>query len=132
MRAKAKTTGKPFDTAALYREFTADVTSASGTMVIHHGRVKRPGKQIPDFKDVLLEPLVEAPGAALLEIAETILKSHGLHQAMVVHRLGVIGAGDDVLWAAVSAKSRSEAFKGCEALVDAVKEERVIRLVERG
>ncbi|MFP4475851.1 MAG: molybdenum cofactor biosynthesis protein MoaE [Desulfatibacillaceae bacterium] len=131
MAAEATTVEAPFDVAALLAKFNSRETHATGTVVIHHGKVKRPGKQVPEFTDVLLEPLVPDPGAALLEVARQVELEHGLHQIMIVHRIGVTGSGDDVLWVAVSAATRGKSFAGCAAAVDLVKEEHVIRLVER-
>ena len=131
MSVKAFLSEKPFDISGLTAGFNESETHATGTIVMHHGKVKRPGKQIPDFKDVLLEAIVDDPEKLLLAIGEKALEEHGLNQALIVHRVGVIGAGDDVLFAAVSASTRVKAFAGCAAIVDAIKEEHAIRLVER-
>ena len=52
------TTKQPFDHLKLYREFLKRETDATGTVVLHHGRIKRPGKHVPEFSTVELKPLV--------------------------------------------------------------------------
>ncbi|MBI5440623.1 MAG: hypothetical protein HY900_05345 [Deltaproteobacteria bacterium] len=45
------------DVLELYQAFLDREDERSGTVVLHHGRVKRPGKQVPDFRSVELQPV---------------------------------------------------------------------------
>ena len=114
----------------LYTRFLGAETVRSGTVVLHHGRVKRPGKRIPDFSAVLLEPVARDPRGALEALCSEAEARFGLHQVLLAHRVGRLRAGETVFVAVVSAATRGRAFDGCRFLVERVKKEQVIRLVE--
>ncbi|MDF1554289.1 MAG: molybdenum cofactor biosynthesis protein MoaE [Deferrisomatales bacterium] len=126
----AHTTAAPIDHLALYKQFLDAEDDRSGTVVLHHGRVKRPGKQVPAFSQVRLSTLVDDPDAALQRLARDTQAQFGLHQVLLVHRLGTIGARDTVLLAIVSSATRDLSFDACRHLVDVVKREEFIALVE--
>ncbi|NVN90792.1 MAG: molybdenum cofactor biosynthesis protein MoaE [Desulfuromonadales bacterium] len=115
----------------LYRAFLERETDATGAVVLHHGRVKRPGKQIPDFSSVELKPLVKDVDLCLAGIAGQAEEKFKLNQVLVVHRLGMIGACDSVLLAIVSGKTRDRCFEACSWIVDEVKREEFIELIEQ-
>ena len=62
-------TDQPFDHLKLYGDFLERETDSAGTVVLHHGRVKRPGKQVPDFVDVELKALTKDTDERLTGIA---------------------------------------------------------------
>ncbi|RLB68724.1 MAG: molybdenum cofactor biosynthesis protein MoaE [Deltaproteobacteria bacterium] len=127
----AATTGQPIDAAGRYHEFLQRETESTGTIVMHHGRVKYPGKRVKAFHRVVLSPLVDDPDAALADIGRQAALSHHLHQVSIIHRLGVVGRGDDILLVVVSAATRKQAFAGCAFIVDEIKEEKIISLLEQ-
>lgn len=124
-------TREPFDHVSLYQAFLQREDDSSGTVVLHHGRVKRPGKQIANFSSVELRPLVAGPEASLAGIARLAIDKFGVHQVLIAHRLGTLAAGDSVLLAIVSATSRGPAFDACAWIVDQIKKEDIIELIER-
>ncbi|MDD2321123.1 MAG: molybdenum cofactor biosynthesis protein MoaE [Geobacteraceae bacterium] len=126
----AHATQQPFDHLKLYSEFLERETDATGTIVLHHGRVKRPGKQVPEFASVELKPLVDDVDDRLAAIARSAKEKFKLNQALIVHRLGMIGACDSVLLAIVSGKTRDISFAACSWIVDEVKKEEFIQLIE--
>lgn len=126
----AYTTDRPFDHLDLYRAFLERETDCTGTVVLHHGRVKRPGKQVPGFSSVELKPLVSDVDQRLAAIARQAKEDFELNQALIVHRLGTIGACDSVLLAIVSGKTRDRCFAACSWIVDEVKKEEFIELIE--
>jgi molybdopterin synthase catalytic subunit len=126
----AYATEQPFDHLELYRSFLERETDATGTVVLHHGRVKRPGKQVPGFSTVELKPLTSDVDARLAVIARKAEEKFKLNQALIVHRLGIIGACDSVLLAIVSGKTRDRCFEACSWIVDEVKKEEFIQLIE--
>ena len=126
----AFTAHDPIDHLALYQKFLDAEDDRSGTVVLHHGRVKRPGKQVPAFSRVQLNSLVDDPDAALAELARNAQDHFGLHQVLLVHRLGTVAARDTVLLAIVSSATRDRSFDACRHLVDEVKQEEFISLVE--
>jgi molybdopterin synthase catalytic subunit len=127
----AHATQQAFDHLKLYSEFLERETDATGTIVLHHGRVKRPGKQVPEFSSVELKPLVDDVDDRLAAIARSAKEKYKLNQALIVHRLGTIGACDSVLLAIVSGKTRDISFAACSWIVDEVKKEEFIQLIER-
>lgn len=127
----AYATDRPFDHLELYRAFLERETDCTGTVVLHHGRVKRPGKQVPGFSSVELKPLVSDVDQRLAAIARQAKEDFELNQALIVHRLGTIGACDSVLLAIVSGKTRDRCFAACSWIVDEVKKEEFIELIEQ-
>ncbi|HCM28517.1 MAG TPA: molybdopterin biosynthesis protein MoeE [Treponema sp.] len=123
-------TDQPFDHLKLYGDFLERETDSTGTVVLHHGRVKRPGKQVPDFVDVELKALTKDTDERLAGIAREAEQRFGLNQVLVVHRLGTIHASDSVLLAIVSGKTRDRCFAACSWIVDEVKKEEFIELIE--
>ncbi|SHI62620.1 molybdopterin synthase catalytic subunit [Desulfatibacillum alkenivorans DSM 16219] len=130
MGVTAFTTKEPFDLQGFMDRFREAEDDSTGTIVMHHGKVKRPGKVVRDFSRVLLEPVLPSPEKGMQQIGQNILKKYGLNQVFIVHRTGEIHARDDVLFVAVSAVTRDIAFSGCADIVDAIKEEKILRLVE--
>jgi molybdopterin synthase catalytic subunit len=127
----ANVSEQPFDHLKLYSEFLERETDATGTVVLHHGRIKRPGKQVPNFSTVDLKPLVDDVDSRLAAIARSAEEKYKLNQVLLVHRLGTIGACDSVLLAIVSGKTRDICFAACSWIVDEVKKEEFIELIER-
>lgn len=126
----AYATQQIFDHLELYRAFLERETDATGTVVLHHGRVKRPGKQVADFSSVELKSLVADVNERLAAIARLAEEQFNLNQVLVVHRLGTIHACDSVLLAIVSGKTRDRCFQACSWIVDEVKKEEFIQLIE--
>jgi len=127
----AYATEQPFDHLELYRSFLERETDATGTVVLHHGRVKRPGKQVADFTTVELKALTPDVDERLAAIARQAMEKFALNQTLIVHRLGAIGACDSVLLAVVSGKTRDRCFAACSWIVDEVKKEEFIELIEK-
>lgn len=126
----AYATDQPFDHLELYRSFLDRETDCTGTVVLHHGRVKRPGKQVADFSTVELKALTADADQHLAAIASQAEDKFKLNQVLVVHRLGIIGACDSVLLAIVSGKTRDRCFQACSWIVDEIKKEEFIQLIE--
>ncbi len=126
----AYATEQPFNHLELYRAFLERETDCSGTVVLHHGRVKRPGKQVAGFSSVELKSLTPDLDLKLEALARKAKETFGLNQVLLVHRLGLIGSCDTVLLAIVSGATRDRCFAACSYLVDEVKKEDLIRLTE--
>jgi molybdopterin synthase catalytic subunit len=126
----AYATEQPFDHIGLYREFLERENDSTGTVVLHHGRVKRPGKHVPEFSTVELKALTGDVNERLAAIARQAKERFKLNQTLIVHRLGIIGACDSVLLAIVSGKTRVRCFEACSWIVDEVKKEEFIHLIE--
>ena len=126
----AYATEQPFDHIGLYRAFLERENDSTGTVVLHHGRVKRPGKQVPEFSTVELKALTGDVNECLAAIARQAKERFKLNQTLIVHRLGIIGACDSVLLAIVSGRTRDRCFEACSWIVDEVKKEEFIHLIE--
>jgi molybdopterin synthase catalytic subunit len=92
--------------------------------------VKRPGKQVPGFSTVELNPLFPDVDDRLATTARSAEEKFELNQVLIVHRLGSIGACDSVLLAIVSGKTRDPCFAACSWIVDEIKREEFIKLIE--
>ena len=127
----AFTTVEAIDHLGLYGSFIEREGDGSGTIVLHHGRVKRPGKVVPDFSTVELRALTPDPDGFLAAMATRAAERFGLANALVVHRLGEVGAKDAVLLVVVSSATRDRSFEACSWIVDELKKEEGIALIER-
>ncbi len=114
----------------IYAQFVAGESDATGTVVMHHGRVKYPGKVLPDFRIVSLNALVDDVCSGLRNIAQDAGWKFLLHRIYILHRLGEVERGGDVLLVICSAATRNDAFKACAWIVDEIKKERLIALKE--
>ncbi len=119
-----------FVVAEIYAQFVAGESDATGTMVMHHGRVKYPGKVLPDFRIVSLNALVDDVCAGLRNIALDASWKFLLHRIYILHRLGEVERGGDVLLVICSAATRIDAFNACAWIVDEIKKEQLIALHE--
>ncbi|MDD2309190.1 MAG: molybdenum cofactor biosynthesis protein MoaE [Desulfuromonadaceae bacterium] len=119
-----------FDHLELYRDFLERETDRSGTLVLHHGLVKRPGKKVPDFSTVELKALVSDVDDRLAGIARQAEEMFSLNQVLVVHRLGTVCVSDSVLLVIVSGMTRDRCFAACSWVVDEIKREEFIKLIE--
>jgi len=99
-------------------------------VVIHHGRVKSPGKVLPDFRVVSLNALVDDVCEGLRTIAIDASWKFLLQRIYILHRLGEVCRGGDVLLVICSASTRTAAFEACAWIVDEIKKERLIALRE--
>lgn len=123
-------TTEPFGVAERYALFAGREEPVTGTIVMHHGRVKVPGKMVPDFSRVTLDALVDDVVEALRHVAVDATWKFHLHRIFILHRLGTVVPGDDVLLVICSATTRREAFAACAWLVDEIKQEKIIALKE--
>lgn len=127
----AYATEEPIDYLALYKTFIDQDDDRSGTVVSHHGMVKRPGKQIADFSGVELIPRSTDVNQRLAGHAAETAQRFVLNQILVVHRIGRVGPRDSVLLVMVSGATRDRCFAACSFLVDEIKKEAIIQLTER-
>jgi molybdopterin synthase catalytic subunit len=126
----AYSTEQAIDHMALYQAFLDREDGRSGTVVIHHGMVKKPGKQVPDFSSVELKAVKAELDTALGRIARDFAKKYELNQLLLVHRIGQVGLRDSILLVIVSGVTRDRCFEACAALVDEIKKEKLIQLTE--
>jgi len=114
----------------ILRQYYERKDPGTGTVVIHAGQVKLPGKVKPAMDHVLLEPCVEDPAGGLARIRQSALVRFEVSRVQIHHRLGRVFPGGHVLVVFVSSPKRGPAFEACRWVVDEIKREEVIRLVE--
>jgi len=64
------------------------------------------------------------PGMAekkLAEIRERAIREHGVIDATIIHRVGTVPVGEDIVLIVVAAMHRDEAFRGCRFCIDELK-----------
>jgi molybdopterin synthase catalytic subunit len=111
--------------------YYSDECSSTGTVVIHAGRVKLPGKIVPDLNCVFLVPLVTDPAGGLQGIGEEAKSRFQVNRVQIHHRLGMASPGENLLLVLVSADTRGPAFDACRWIVDEIKKEKIIKLIEK-
>ena len=121
---------EPFSVGEIYFRFIEKESEATGTVIMHHGRVKYPGKVLPDFRVVSLDALVGDVCEGLRTIGVDAAWNFTLHRIFILHRLGIVERGGDVLLVICSAASRRDAFDACSWIVDEIKKEQLIALRE--
>ena len=120
-----------FNLALILQEFEKKETTLTGSIIIHKGKVKSPGKKLRNLSYALLEKKTEGNiRHELFKIAEQAGKKFRLHQLYINHRLGKAKPGDDILLVIVSAPDRVNAFLAAQWIVDEIKKEKIITLTE--
>ena len=104
---------------------------STGTVVVHAGRVKLPGKAKADMTHVILESIIDDPVDGLRRTGEQAVNRFPVNRVEIHHRLGKALPGENLLVVLVSAVKREPAFDACRWVVDEIKREEIIRLVER-
>ena len=120
-----------FDLISILKKFEEQETSLTGSIIIHRGKVKSPGKKIADLSYAMLEK--KSAGSIheeLSEIGRRAGSKFSVHQVYINHRLGRAQPGDDILLVIVSASDRGNAFAATQWIVDEIKKEKVITLTE--
>lgn len=106
-----------FDPGLELNSFTQSVQGA-GAVVSFTGVVR-------DVEGKLAEMLIEHyPGMtekAISKIADEAKTRWGLAGALVIHRYGQLGAGDQIMMVATASRHRVDAFQAAEFLMDYLK-----------
>ena len=91
--------------------------SMSGAVVTFIGTVRDDGMKALEY-----EAYDGMAVKKLKEIGEEAMRRFSLNDAVVVHRTGRLEIGENVVFIAVSAPHRAEAFDGCRYIIDRIKE----------
>ncbi|MDD4253820.1 MAG: molybdenum cofactor biosynthesis protein MoaE [Methanofollis sp.] len=113
-------TSSEIDTSAPMRSSSA---ALAGSVVTYVGRVRAE----EGATGLSIEADVEQATKSLKSIREEAVRRFGLSCADVVHRIGEVTVGDVVLLVAAGAPERDVAFEACTYIVEAVKEQNIIR-----
>ena len=102
-----------FDIGAL----TGEVRNRmSGAIVTFIGTVRDDGMKALNY-----EAYTEMAKKKLEELAHDAAERFSLNDVVVVHRTGRLEIGENVVFIAVSAPHRAEAFDGCKYVIDTLK-----------
>ena len=97
----------------------ADRTSASGAVVTFTGIVRNNAEGTLDYMDIEHYPGMTE--AALRQIAEEAHAKWSLEDALIVHRVGKMRAGEMIMMVATASRHRKDAFEAAEFLMDFLK-----------
>ena len=130
MLCKIRLSEKKMDLRELYEEFYESLSDSTGTVLIHHGKAKYPGKYTEDYKWINLFVKDSEALELLQEKGEELFKKYNLNKLMFVHQIGKISKNDTILFLGVEAKDRNTAFEGVRQMLEYVKMEHLIGLEE--
>ena len=131
MIIQTETTTHNFDLISILNEFEKKETTLTGSLIIHVGKVKSPGKNVLNLSHILLQKKTEGNiQGELFQIGERAGRKFQLHQIYINHRLGKAKPGEDILLVIVSAFDRINAFSAAQWVVDEIKKEKIITLTE--
>lgn len=97
----------------------ADRTSASGAVVTFTGIVRNNAEGTLDYMDIEHYPGMTE--AALRQIAEEAHAKWSLEDALIIHRVGKMRAGEMIMMVATASRHRKDAFEAAEFLMDFLK-----------
>ncbi len=107
-----------FDVAAIQRELTAG-RNDTGALASFIGLVRdRDGDPLATME---LEHYPGMTESALQKIAEKACKRWQVQDLAIIHRVGVLRPGDQIVLVMVSSAHRGDAFAACEFIMDYLK-----------
>jgi len=118
------------DVAKLYYEFYTSVSDSTGTILIHHGKAKYPGKYKPDYTKIKLTIIDNEALNKINDYTHKIYDRFDLNKLFIVHQVGIIEKNDTILFLAAEAKDRSSAFDAIREILEFIKAETLIKLEE--
>lgn len=117
--ARVAIQGEDFDVGALFRDLHA-ADAGTGAVVGFVGTVRgRDG--VHDVQALELEHYPGMTEQAIEAMIDAAVSRFGLRAARVVHRVGRLAAGENIVFVGVAAPHRRAAFEGCEFLMDYLK-----------
>ncbi|KAA0257347.1 molybdenum cofactor biosynthesis protein MoaE [Deferribacter autotrophicus] len=115
---------------SLYDEFYNELNDSTGTILIHHGKAKYPGKHKKDYSKIRLFIKDEQAYEKIYEFTEHTFQEYNLNKIFVYHQIGTIDKNDTILFLAVEAKDRDSAFNAVRKILEFIKAETLIGLEE--
>jgi len=109
-----------FDTASLLEELRQRGAGKAGAVVSFTGYVRDYAEDTPT-QSLFLE---HYPGMCEREIealCATAQSRWSIHECLVVHRVGELHNADQIVFVGVASAHRTDAFRACEYIIDALK-----------
>ena len=119
-----------FEVAALQRQLITG-TGQEGAEVTFTGHVRKVGTDQP-VDSMLLEHYPGMTENSITDILRQASARWPLLAASVVHRVGRLQAGDQIVWVGVTSAHREAAFNACEFVMDYLKNEAPFWKKEQG
>ncbi|MFT5482695.1 MAG: molybdopterin synthase catalytic subunit [Halieaceae bacterium] len=116
---RVKITADDFDTVSLQRELT-QVGAAMGAIVSFVGLV-RDFNQDSSVESIELEHYPGMTEKCIEDIIDQAASRWQIGPVRVVHRIGILNAGDQIVYVGVTSRHRGEAFHACEFIMDYLK-----------
>jgi molybdopterin synthase catalytic subunit len=107
----------PFDIGAEVSAFTSGVAGA-GAVVTFSGLVRDEGGKLTEMQ---IEHYPGMTESALAKIRDQALSRWSLSDALIIHRFGRLGPGEQIMMVATAARHRADAFEAAEFLMDYLK-----------
>ncbi len=108
-----------FDVAALQHRLLAK-DHGVGAVAGFTGHVRADEQARPGWR-MFLEHYPGMTERSIESILATAAGRYDLHAASVVHRVGWLQAGDQIVWVGVASAHRGQAFSACEFVMDYLK-----------
>lgn len=108
-----------FDVAALQRELLSGASN-EGAVAAFTGYVRRTNEERP-VQTMELEHYPGMTEKSIEAILQEATERWPVLAAAVVHRIGPLQTGDQIVWVGVSAAHRGAAFSACEFTMDYLK-----------
>jgi molybdopterin synthase catalytic subunit len=118
-RDKVRVQREPFDAAAELERLKA-VSRRIGGVVLFVGIV-RDFSRGRGVTKILFEHFPGMAEAKLAELRDEAIRRFGLVDLVLVHRVGELAPGDDIVLIAAAAEHRAAAFDGCSWCIDELK-----------
>ncbi len=114
----------------LYDDFYNELSDSTGTILVHHGKAKYPGKYVKNYSKIRL--FEKSPDALKLICKETekIAEKYALNKIFVIHNMGIIKKNDPILFLAVESVDRDRAFIAVREILEFIKSETLLGLEE--
>lgn len=109
-----------FDSSALQAQLRADSAGAAGGLVTFTGYVR-------DFSDseatttLFLEHYPGMCERVLAELADYATQRWQLSACCIVHRVGALARGEQIVFVGAASAHRGDAFRACEYMIDTLK-----------
>jgi len=127
----ARLTVEPIDPAAELRAFAAQAIGA-GAIVTFTGIVRAHDEAGSAIRSLFLDHYPGMTEASMDGIARLAAAREGVDAVSVVHRCGLIPAGDTVVFVAAAGRHRRAAFLAADELMDRLKTEALFWKKESG
>lgn len=123
-------TNKPLNIKELIDIFYSKLYDSTGTILIHHGKAKYPGKYIKNYKHITINLLIEEN--EVKENLLTIINKYNINKIHIAHRIGIIYKNEAILFIAAEAIERNSGFDCVREILEYMKQDNIFLLKEMG